>query len=192
MGAPTPADGNSSHSRATSADHRPSLNTHQPDPNSHVATKPAPKSVLKKRSADEHTALLASQREAAALAQQEAEGDYFGDLDDEDNYGESKSSWYMALLTLAIGGYVSSSHFKGRARPLYMFHAPILTPPAVSKSAGLSSSPTAHPTCSAWVSASLSSPSSGSPAHYQEHSSNRMSAPNLTDVVRDSASVVPS
>lgn len=62
MGAPTPADGNSSHSRATSADHRPSLNTHQPDPNSHVATKSAPKSVLKKRSADEHTALLASQR----------------------------------------------------------------------------------------------------------------------------------
>jgi hypothetical protein len=106
MGAPTPADGTSSHSRATSADHRPSLNTQQPDPNSHIATKPGPKSVLKKRSADEHTALLESQRQAAALARQEEEGDYFGDLDDEDNYGESKSSWYMILLTLAIGGYV--------------------------------------------------------------------------------------
>jgi hypothetical protein len=62
--------------------------------------------VLKKKSADEHTALLESQRQAAALARQEEEGDYFGDLDDEDNYGESKSSWYMILLTLAIGGYV--------------------------------------------------------------------------------------
>ena len=151
MGAPTPADGSSSHSRATSADHRPSLNTQQPDPNSHIATKPAPKSVLKKRSADEHTALLASQREAAALAQQEAEGDYFGDLDDEDNYGESKSTWYMILLTLAIGGYVLSSHFNNLIRQLPMFHAPILTPPAVFKLAGLSSSPTAHPTCLAWV-----------------------------------------
>jgi hypothetical protein len=106
MGAPTPSDGKSSHSRDLS-DHRPSLNTQQPDPNSHIAIKSAPKSVLKKRSADEHTALLASQqREAAAAAAQEDEGDYFGDLDDEDGWGESKSTWYMILLTLAIGGYV--------------------------------------------------------------------------------------
>jgi hypothetical protein len=64
--------------------------------------------VLKKRSADEHTALLASQQReaAAAAAAQEDEGDYFGDLDDEDGWGESKSTWYMILLTLAIGGYV--------------------------------------------------------------------------------------
>lgn len=121
MGAPTPADGNSSHSRAISADHRPSLNTQQPDPNSHIATKPGPKSVLKKRSADEHTALLESQRQAAALARQEDEGDYFGDLDDEDNYGESKSSWYMILLTLAIGGYVLSLHFNGLVRLFDIF-----------------------------------------------------------------------
>ena len=169
MGAPTPADGNSSHSRATSADHRPSLNTQQPDPNSHIATKPGPKSVLKKRSADEHTALLESQRQAAALARQEEEGDYFGDLDDEDNYGESKSTWYMILLTLAIGGYVLSLHSNGLTRHLPMFHAPILTPPAVFKSAGPSSSPTALPTCLAWVSASLSSPSSGLLAQFEEH-----------------------
>lgn len=111
MSAPTPTDGKS-HSRDTS-DHRPSLNTQQPDPNSHIAIKGAPKAmpkgVLKKRSADEHTALLASQRAAAAAADQEDEGDYFGDLDDEDHWGESKSSWYMILLTLAIGGYVSST-----------------------------------------------------------------------------------
>jgi hypothetical protein len=107
MGAPTPSDGKSSHSRDLS-DHRPSLNTQQPDPNSHIAIKSAPKSVLKKRSADEHTALLASQQReaAAAAAGQEDEGDYFGDLDDEDGWGESKSTWYMILLTLAIGGYV--------------------------------------------------------------------------------------
>jgi hypothetical protein len=190
MGAPTPADGNSSHSRATSADHRPSLNTQQPDPNAHPIAKPAPKSVLKKRSADEHTALLESQRQAAALARQEEEGDYFGDLDDEDNYGESKSTWYMILLTLAIGGYVLYFHFNGLIRPLSIFNTPTLTPPAVSKSAGPSSSPTALPTCSVWVSASHSSLSSGSLAHSQEHWSNHMSAPNLTDAVRASASVV--
>jgi hypothetical protein len=64
-----------------------------------------PKSVLKKRSADEHTALLASQRDAAASAGTPQDGgDYFGDIDDEDDWSESKSTWYMILLTLAIGG----------------------------------------------------------------------------------------
>lgn len=143
MGAPTPAD-----SRDTS-EHRPSLNTQQPDPNSHVAIKGAPKampkSVLKKRSADEHTALLASQREAAAAAGQEDEGDYFGDLDDEDNWGESKSSWYMILLTLAIGGYVQSE-FNGLETHLSS-RTYMLTLLAVSRSAGRSSYLTAHLTC---------------------------------------------
>ena len=104
-----PADGKPSHSRNTSnsneAAHRPSLNTSQPDPNSHIAIKGLPKSVLKKRSADEHTALLASQREAAAASETPQDGgDYFGDVDDEEDWGESKSTWYMILLTLAIGG----------------------------------------------------------------------------------------
>jgi hypothetical protein len=101
MGAPTPSDGKSSHSRDTS-DHRPSLNTQQPDPNSHIAVKGLPKSVLKKRSADEHTALLVSQREAAAAAAQDDEGDYFGDLDDEDNWGESKSNWRVRFVSTSI------------------------------------------------------------------------------------------
>lgn len=116
MGAPTPADGNPSHSRDTS-EHRPSLNTQQPDPNTHLAVKTVPKSVLKKRSADEHTALLASQREAAAAAAQDDEGDYFGNIDDDDDWGESKSTWYMILLTLAIGGYVQL-HSNGLERHL--------------------------------------------------------------------------
>jgi hypothetical protein len=176
MGAPTP-------------DHRPSLNTQQPDPNSHIAIKGVPKGVLKKRSADEHTALLASQREAAAAAGQEDEGDYFGDLDDEDNWGESKSTWYMILLTLAIGGYVTF-HFNGHDGSLSISHIPILTSSTVSKLAGPSNSPTALPTCSVWASASLSLLSSGSPALYQEHSSNHMSAPSLIDAVRASANVV--
>jgi hypothetical protein len=98
------ADGKS-HARNKSNEsqsHRPSLNTQQPDPNSHIVI---PKSVLKKRSADEHTALLASQREAAASSGTPQDGgDYFGDIDDEDDWGESKSTWYMILLTLAIGG----------------------------------------------------------------------------------------
>jgi hypothetical protein len=101
------ADGKPSHARNTSNEsHRPSLNTQQPDPNSHIVVKGLPKSVLKKRSADEHTALLNSQREAAAAASGAAQdgGDYFGDIDDEDDWGESKSTWYMILLTLAIGG----------------------------------------------------------------------------------------
>ena len=70
MSTSAPADGKPSHARNTSDEsqsHRPSLNTQQPDPNSHIVVKGLPKSVLKKRSADEHTALLASQqREAAA------------------------------------------------------------------------------------------------------------------------------
>jgi hypothetical protein len=100
------ADGKPSHARNTSNEsHRPSLNTQQPDPNSHIVVKGLPKSVLKKRSADEHTALLASQREAAASSGTPQDGgDYFGDIDDEDDWGESKSTWYMILLTLAIGG----------------------------------------------------------------------------------------
>ena len=104
MGAPTPADGTSnSHSRHSSHDNRPSLNIQQPNPEPHVTLKPPPKSVLKKRSADEHTALLASQRDAAA-SQPGEEGDYFGDIDDEDDWGETKSTGYLILLTLAIGG----------------------------------------------------------------------------------------
>jgi hypothetical protein len=101
------ADGKPSHARnASNESHRPSLNTQQPDQNSHIVVKGLPKSVLKKRSADEHTALLNSQREAAAAASGAAQdgGDYFGDIDDEDDWGESKSTWYMILLTLAIGG----------------------------------------------------------------------------------------
>jgi hypothetical protein len=143
MGAPTPSDGKSSHSRDLS-DHRPSLNTQQPDPNSHIAIKSAPKSVLKKRSADEHTALLASQQREAAAAGQEDEGDYFGDLDDEDNWGESKSTWYMILLTLAIGGYVRIL-FNGPDGRSIAPHILILL--AVFKSVGLSNSPTALLTC---------------------------------------------
>lgn len=105
MGAPTAADGKSSHSRNTSHESRPSLNTQQPDPHNHIAIKAPPKGVLKKKSVDEHTALLEHQRaEAAATGQDENEGDYFGTYDDEDDYGESKSTWYMILLTLAIGG----------------------------------------------------------------------------------------
>ena len=109
MSTSAPADGKSSHARNTSDEsqsHRPSLNTQQPDPNSHIVVKGLPKSVLKKRSADEHTALLASQqREAAASSGTPQDGgDYFGDMDDEDDWGETKSTWYMILLTLAIGG----------------------------------------------------------------------------------------
>ena len=107
MSAPTPADGKPLHTRNTSNEsHRPSLNTQQADPNSHIVVKGLPKSVLKKRSADEHTALLASQqREAAASSGTPQDGgDYFGDIDDEDDWGETKSTWYMILLTLAIGG----------------------------------------------------------------------------------------
>lgn len=105
MGAP-PADSNSaSHSRNTSHD-RPTLSVQQPDPQApHVAIKGnAPRGVLKKKSADEHTALLASQREEYGdpyghnADQQE---DYFGD---EEDWQETKSTWYMILLTLAIGG----------------------------------------------------------------------------------------
>ena len=110
FGVMSTADGKPSHARHTSTEsqsHRPSLNTQQPDPNSHIVVKGGlPKSVLKKRSADEHTALLNSQREAAAAASGAAQdgGDYFGDIDDEDDWGETKSTWYMILLTLAIGG----------------------------------------------------------------------------------------
>lgn len=62
--------------------------------------------MLKKRSADEHTALLASQREQHGDplghgTDQDEPDDYFGD---EDDWQESKSTWYMILLTLAIGG----------------------------------------------------------------------------------------
>ena len=67
-----------------------------------------------------------------------------------------------------------------------------LTPLVVFKLAGQWNSPTAHLTCLVSESASPSSPSSGSLAHCQEHSSNRKSAPSLTDAVRASASVVPS
>jgi len=104
MSTTTPADGKPSPSRDDL--HRPSLNTQQPDPNSQIAVKGMPKSVLKKRSADEHTALLASQQReaAAASATPQDGGDYFGDIDDDEDWGESKSTWYMILLTLAIGG----------------------------------------------------------------------------------------
>lgn len=99
------ADAKSSHSRNPSNDNRPSLNTQQPDPNAHIAIKGAPpKGVLKKRSADEHTALLATQRAEAAAAASPEEGDYFGAHDEDDDWGESKSTLYMILLTLAIGG----------------------------------------------------------------------------------------
>lgn len=146
MGAPTPADGKSSLSRDTS-EHRPSLNTQQPDPTAQLAVKTAPKGVLKKRSADEHTALLASQREAAAAADQEDDGDYFGHLDEDDDWGESKSTWYMILLTLAIGGYVQL-HSNGPDRRFMMPQTSILTLLTVFKSAGPSNSPTAHLTYS--------------------------------------------
>ena len=103
---PPPADPNSaSHSRSTSHD-RPTLNVQQPDHQApHVAVKGnAPKGVLKKKSADEHTALLESQRvqygDSLGRTPDEEE-DYFGD---EEDWQESKSTWYMILLTLAIGG----------------------------------------------------------------------------------------
>lgn len=108
MGESSPADqhNSASHSRNTSHD-RPSLNIRQPDHDSeaHSPAKRAPKSVLKKRSADEHTALLASQREQYGdplnRGVDDEDTDYFGD---EEDWQESKSTWYMILLTLAIGG----------------------------------------------------------------------------------------
>lgn len=104
MGETSPAAPKSaSHSRDTSHD-RPSLNVRQPNPRLHLSTGEPPKSVLKKKSADEHTALLASQREqyGEPLSRgEDEEGDYFGD---EEDWQESRSTWYMILLTLAIGG----------------------------------------------------------------------------------------